>query len=139
MPKKSYIDQIYEVYKKERARVINNLKREYGPNYKDHDVEIMNKGEFKSMLKANDLTGSTGAKALAQKEFRELRSIKQAQKIKEAYKQLYNEDLSVKQIMEEQYDQKLWQDIDENRVDLAAQGYSPDQIANIISMTYFGS
>lgn len=41
--------------------------------------------------------------------------------------------------MEEQYDDKLWKDIDENRIDLAAQGYSSDQIAKIISMTYFGS
>ena len=139
MAKKSYIDQLYDVYKKERARVISNLKREYGPNYKDHDVEIMTKAELKNMLAANKLSGSTGAKALAQAEFRSLRSIDQAQKIKEAYKQLYNEDLTVKQIMEEQYDDKLWKDIDENRIDLAAQGYSSDQIAKIISMTYFGS
>lgn len=139
MAKKSYIDQLYDVYKKERARVISNLKREYGPNYKDHDVEIMTKAELKNMLAANKLSGSTGAKALAQAEFRSLRSMEQAQKIKEAYKQLYNEDLTVKQIMEEQYDDKLWKDIDENRIDLAAQGYSSDQIAKIISMTYFGS
>ena len=139
MAKKSYIDQLYDVYKKERARVISNLKREYGPNYKDHDVEIMTKAELKNMLAANKLSGSTGAKALAQAEFRSLRSIDQAQKIKEAYKQLYNEDLTVKQIMEEQYDDKLWKDIDENKIDLAAQGYSSDQIAKIISMTYFGS
>lgn len=139
MAKKSYIDQLYDVYKKERARVISNLKREYGPNYKEHDVEIMTKAELKNMLAANKLSGSTGAKALAQAEFRSLRSIDQAQKIKEAYKQLYNEDLTVKQIMEEQYDDKLWKDIDENKIDLAAQGYSSDQIAKIISMTYFGS
>ena len=139
MAKKSYIDELYDVYKKERARVISNLKREYGPNYKDHDVEIMTKAELKNMLAANKLSGSTGAKALAQAEFRSLRSMDQAQKIKEAYKQLYNEDLTVKQIMEEQYDDKLWKDIDENRIDLAAQGYSSDQIAKIISMTYFGS
>ena len=139
MAKKSYIDQLYDVYKKERARVISNLKREYGPNYKEHDVEIMTKAELKNMLAANKLSGSTGAKALAQAEFRSLRSMEQAQKIKEAYKQLYNEDLTVKQIMEEQYDEKLWKDIDENRIDLAAQGYSSDQIAKIISMTYFGS
>ena len=139
MAKKSYIDQLYDVYKKERARVISNLKREYGPNYKDHDVEIMTKAELKNMLAANKLSGSTGAKALAQAEFRSLRSMDQAQKIKEAYKQLYNEDLTVKQIMEEQYDDKLWKDIDENKIDLAAQGYSSDQIAKIISMTYFGS
>lgn len=139
MAKKSYIDQLYDVYKKERARVISNLKREYGPNYKDHDVEIMTKAELKNMLAANKLSGSTGAKALAQAEFRSLRSMEQAQKIKEAYKQLYNEDLTVKQIMEEQYDDKLWKDIDENKIDLAAQGYSSDQIAKIISMTYFGS
>ena len=139
MAKKSYIDQLYDVYKKERARVISNLKREYGPNYKDHDVEIMTKAELKNMLAANKLSGSTGAKALAQAEFRSLRSMEQAQKIKEAYKQLYNEDLTVKQIMEEQYNDKLWKDIDENKIDLAAQGYSSDQIAKIISMTYFGS
>ena len=139
MAKKSYIDQLYDVYKKERARVISNLKREYGPNYKEHNVEIMTKAELKNMLAANKLSGSTGAKALAQAEFRAIRSIDQAQKIKEAYKQLYNEDLTVKQIMEEQYNDKLWKDIDENRIDLAAQGYSSDQIAKIISMTYFGS
>lgn len=139
MAKKSYIDQLYDVYKKERARVISNLKREYGPNYKEHNVEIMTKAELKNMLAANKLSGSTGAKALAQAEFRSLRSMDQAQKIKEAYKQLYNEDLTVKQIMEEQYDDKLWKDIDENKIDLAAQGYSSDQIAKIISMTYFGS
>lgn len=99
----------------------------------------MTKAELKNMLAANKLSGSTGAKALAQAEFRSLRSMEQAQKIKEAYKQLYNEDLTVKQIMEEQYDDKLWKDIDENKIDLAAQGYSSDQIAKIISMTYFGS
>ena len=86
MAKKSYIDELYDVYKKERARVISNLKREYGPNYKDHDVEIMTKAELKNMLAANKLSGSTGAKALAQAEFRSLRSMDQAQKIKEAYK-----------------------------------------------------
>ena len=139
MAKKSYIDQIYNVYKKERARVISNLKREYGPNYKEHDVEVMTRAEFRNMMVANNLSGSTGAKVLARAEFRAIRSIDQAQKIKKAYKQLYNEDLTVKQIMEEQYDEKLWKDIDENRIDLAAQGYSSDQIAKIISMTYFGS
>lgn len=133
------MEQLYDVYKRERARVVNNLKREYGPNYREHDVEISNFGEFKSMMEAHKFKGSTGAKELAKKEFRELRSNKQAVKIKEAYKMLYNEDLSIKQIMEEQYDQKLWDDINENRLDLAAQGYSPDQIAKIISMTYFGS
>lgn len=99
----------------------------------------MTRAEFRNMMVANNLSGSTGAKVLARAEFRAIRSIDQAQKIKKAYKQLYNEDLTVKQIMEEQYDEKLWKDIDENRIDLAAQGYSSDQIAKIISMTYFGS
>lgn len=99
----------------------------------------MTRAEFRNMMVANNLSGSTGAKALARAEFRAIRSIDQAQQIKKAYKQLYNEDLTVKQIMEEQYDEKLWKDIDENRIDLAAQGYSSDQIAKIISMTYFGS